>query len=120
MAEDGRVPLGADAFQDADADAIGELARASQEEADTLLGNQIHETRELAGLAREAGAFAATSFGAGFGGSVWALVGGDATEAEAFRDRWLQAYRRSCPRQTNAAGFVTRPGCGLVAWGVTR
>ena len=29
---------------------------------------------ELARLAREAGAVAASAFGAGFGGSVWALV----------------------------------------------
>ena len=42
-----------------------------------LLGNQVPETIALARAALAHGAFAACSFGAGFGGSVWALVEGD-------------------------------------------
>ena len=119
VAEDARVPLAVDAFLRADAATLEELARASQEEADTLLGNQVHETRELASLAVPQGARAATSFGAGFGGSVWALVEGTASDAEAFAARWLAAYRRSCPYQPNAAAFVTRPGAGIVSLDLT-
>ena len=76
LAEDARVPLAADAFQRRDRAALGALSDASQHDADALLGNQIPETCALAALARESGAFAASSFGAGFGGSVWALVDG--------------------------------------------
>ena len=60
-----------------------------------LLGNQVPETIALARAALEHGAFAACSFGAGFGGSVWALVDGD---ADAFARRW------------DAGAFVARPG----------
>lgn len=84
--EDARVPLAIDAFGRADAAAVGELAAASQEEAETLLGNQVAETVALAEAARRAGAFAASSFGAGFGGAVWALV--EKGAAAAFASEW--------------------------------
>ena len=72
--EDARVPAALDAFRDADAARLGELSSQSQADAEVLLGNQIPETIALAQRARDRGAFAACSFGAGFGGSVWALV----------------------------------------------
>ena len=72
--EDARVPAAVDAFRDADAARLGELSFQSQADAEVLLGNQIPETIALAQRARDRGAFAACSFGAGFGGSVWALV----------------------------------------------
>ena len=109
--EDARVLPAARAFRESDRDAIGELARASQEDADVLLGNQVEETRQLAMLARASGAFAASSFGAGFGGSVWALV--EAVDAEPFLDRWTRAYASAFPHRHGAEGFVTRPGTGL-------
>ena len=62
------------------------LAEASQEDAERLLGNQVPETVALAALARSCGAFAATSFGAGFGGSVWALV--DRADVDAVVRDW--------------------------------
>jgi galactokinase len=51
-----------------------------------LLGNQVPATMALARSARELGALAACSFGAGFGGSVWALV--DRGIAGDFAARW--------------------------------
>jgi galactokinase len=83
------------AFRTADAARLTALTEASQVDAEVLLGNQVPETIGLAGAALEQGAFAACSFGAGFGGSVWALVDGD---AEAFARRW------------DPAAFVARPG----------
>jgi galactokinase len=83
--EDGRVPDALDAFRAADAGRLGALAESSQADAEHLLGNQVPETVALAQSAREGGAFAACSFGAGFGGSVWALVDRD---AEGFARRW--------------------------------
>lgn len=84
--EDARAAAALMAFGEADAAAVGELAARSQDEASTLLGNQVPETVALAASARRLGAFAASSFGAGFGGSVWALVEREA--APGFASRW--------------------------------
>ena len=90
---------------------FGVLVDRSQRAAEELLGNQVPETIALARLARELGAHAASAFGAGFGGSVWALV--DATGADAFRENWLAAYAARHPvPAARAAAFVTRPGPG--------
>ena len=112
VAEDGRVPQAAAAFRSEDVAAIGALSAASQADADQLLDNQTPETRVLARLAREHGAFASSSFGAGFGGSVWALA--EAGEAPAFALRWLEAYRAEFPSMGRAEVFITRPGPGVV------
>jgi galactokinase len=83
--EDARVPDALDAFRAADVRRLEALAESSQADAEHLLGNQVPETIALARLAHERGALAACSFGAGFGGSVWALVDHD---AEGFARRW--------------------------------
>jgi galactokinase len=113
VAEDARVPLALDAFRRGDVEALGVMAAASQDDAGTRLGNQIPETMTLAALARQAGAFAASSFGAGFGGSVWALV--EAAEADDVSRRWLAAYADAAPHTAGAEWFVARPGPGAVA-----
>jgi galactokinase len=74
------------AFERTDARTLGELAADSQRDADLLLGNQVPATSALATSARTLGAFAASNFGAGFGGAVWALI--DAGEADAFARKW--------------------------------
>lgn len=84
--EDARIPLALAAFRQADSATLDRLSAESQLDAETLLGNQIPETVALAGAARGRGAFAASSFGAGFGGSVWALVHSDT--AHEFAGRW--------------------------------
>ena len=84
------------------------MAGESQREADELLGNQIPETILMAKLARDNGALASSSFGAGFGGSVWALV--PAAEAAAFGERWSAAYARAMPHIGRVAWFAARPG----------
>jgi galactokinase len=84
--EDARVPAALAAFGDGDRARVSAVSEESQADAETLLGNQVSETIALARSARERGAFAASSFGAGFGGSVWALV--SRTEAAAFARRW--------------------------------
>jgi galactokinase len=114
LREHARVLPAARAFRDADADALGSLSRASQEDADVLLGNQVDETRRLAALANECGAFAASSFGAGFGGSVWALVTAD--EAPALLERWTHRYLEAFPRRRNVEGFITTPQAGVSEW----
>ena len=57
------------------------------------LGNQVPATTALVTLAAELGAVAASAFGAGFGGSVWAMVPRD--DAERFTARWKDRYVKS-------------------------
>lgn len=108
LRETARAPQAAVAFRVADRATIGVLATDSQRDADELLGNQIPETILMAKLAREHGAFASSNFGAGFGGSVWALV--PAGEAAAFGTRWIAAYEGQMPHLGRIAWFVARPG----------
>ena len=84
--EDARIPDAIVAFRNGDTSQVGQLAEESQQDAETLLGNQIAETCALSRTARTLGAFAARSFGAGFGGSVWALV--ERERAESFARSW--------------------------------
>ena len=92
---------------------IGSLVDRSQRLAERLLGNQIPETIALARSARELGAVASSAFGAGFGGSVWALV--LAATHRDFLDRWASAYRRAFPAAAvRAEFFSTRPGRGAI------
>ncbi len=111
--ETARVPEAAQAFAHADTRALGALTRASQQDAEALLGNQIPETVALARLAYDHGAFAASSFGAGFGGSVWALTTAD--EAEVFAARWLAAYIRTCAPTGRVEHFICTPAQGAIA-----
>jgi galactokinase len=108
VAEDARVPDALRAFRRADREALGALSEASQDDAERLLQNQTAETGELARLARPTGAFAASSFGAGFGGSVWALA--SAGEAHAFGQRWTEAYRTKVRGVSGVEWFLARPG----------
>jgi galactokinase len=112
-AEDARVPAALAAFRDADAERLGELAAASQADAERWLENQIPETAALARIAVGAGAFAATSFGAGFGGSVWALA--DTTAAAAIGLAAIERYRSEFPACGRTDAFLVRPGPALVA-----
>ncbi|MFZ0819230.1 MAG: galactokinase family protein, partial [Candidatus Acidiferrales bacterium] len=85
------VPAASDAFACKDWRALGRLMDRSQAAAEKLLGNQVPESVALARMARESGARAASSFGAGFGGSVWALVSRDS--ADEFLRMWHERYR---------------------------
>ncbi|OKL50670.1 galactokinase [Boudabousia marimammalium] len=103
------VVQAADALLAGDLEDFGRVVDLSQHWTDVGLQNQVDETRALAALAREEGAVAASAFGAGFGGSVWALV--PTTEAEEFAGRWLEKYIAQFPEVAGRAHTViTRPG----------
>ncbi len=89
------IPAAADALEAGDLARFGALVDRSQAQCEQRLGNQVPETVALARLARELGADAASAFGAGFGGSVWALVPDEAVEA--FTRNWSRAYGRAFP-----------------------
>ncbi len=89
------VPAAGDALSRGDLAALGHIVARSQEGAERLLGNQTPETSFLASEARAIGAVAASAFGAGFGGSVWALV--RENDAPEFAKRWMHEYEQSFP-----------------------
>jgi galactokinase len=90
---------------------LGPVVDRSQEAAERWLGNQIPETSGLAREARALGAIAASAFGAGFGGSAWALLPTDA--ADAFALAWAERYAAAFPdAASRAIFFVSPPGAG--------
>jgi len=107
------IPTAAEAFARSDLAAIGEQVARSQEGVERLLGNQVSETIGLVRMARELGADAASAFGAGFGGSVWAFVASE--RADSFADEWRSVYTEAFPDAASHAEFmVTRPGPGAM------
>ncbi|HET8771036.1 MAG TPA: galactokinase family protein [Gemmatimonadaceae bacterium] len=111
------VPQALAAIGEADGAALGRLAVESQQRAETALRNQVPETMFLARSAMAAGAHAASAFGAGFGGAVWAIV--DTQDAADVRARWSAAYAKEFPmRSAKAAWLQVRPGAGVRWTGV--
>ena len=103
------IPAAGDALERGDLEALGALVDRSQRGAELLLGNQVPETFHLARSARSLGAAAASAFGAGFGGSVWALVRRD--DAERFERCWRESYEMHFPQHADrAAFFITTAG----------
>ena len=88
---------------------LGEPVAQSQALAESALRNQIPETSYLARRATELGAAAASAFGAGFGGSVWALVRNARCPAScpAWRDDYLARFPE---RRSRAEFFPSSPG----------
>jgi len=102
------VPGVASAMRDRDFATLGTLVDRSQALAESALGNQVPETIHLARSARERGAIAASAFGAGFGGAVWAMV--PRVGASTFAGLWRAAYEREFPaRRAHAQWLVTQP-----------
>ena len=103
------IPAAANALARGDLAAFGAHVARSQSGAERALHNQIPETIALVRRARALGAVAASAFGAGFGGSVWALV--ERARVEEFRERWADAYRVEFPdAAARAEFFVTGAG----------
>ena len=108
------MPAAIEALQSGSSRISGAISDESQRAAEQLLGNQVPETSALARLARRHGALAASAFGAGFGGSVWALV--PIVDAARFTATWRTAYAAEHSRASSAATFFsTRPSQGAHA-----
>jgi galactokinase len=103
------IPAAADALQRESLTEFGVVVDHSQHLAEANLGNQVKETVTLQRSARELGAVAASAFGAGFGGSVWALVAEE--EADEFLKRWSEGYRKKYKKQgKDSTFFLSRAG----------
>jgi len=101
------IPQAAALLAGGDLTALGAVVDRSQDAAERWLGNQIPETIALARLARSLGATAASAFGAGFGGSVWALL--PVGEAHHFAQEWAHAYGTQFPDAAARAIFFVSP-----------
>ena len=78
----------------------------------THLQNQVDETVFLASNAKQSGAIAASAFGAGFGGSVWALVKDE--DVAGFINKWKAAYSAAFPTPAKTSVFFPMvPGRGF-------
>lgn len=105
------VPNATTAFSRGHFNDFGSLVARSQEAAEQMLRNQIPETLALVRQARDAGAAAASAFGGGFGGSVWALV--DTAGVDQFLGGWRREYAAAFPDAARrSVFFVTRPAPG--------
>jgi galactokinase len=103
------IPKAVNALAAGDMKAWSQAVLESQRTGETLLGNQVTETVHLAESAYECGAIASSAFGAGFGGSVWAMV--SEKDASNFTEKWRQAYLDKFPQYLETAQwFQTRPG----------
>lgn len=109
------IPAVFDCFLHGNIAGLGPLVARSQAGAVRALGNQIPETVHLVDSALAKGAVAASAFGAGFGGSVWALVREE--EGERFVARWLRDYRQAFPHAAGEANaFLTGAGPAALVW----
>ncbi len=99
------IPAGGDALARGDLITFGSLVAQSQDAAERGLGNQIPATVTLVRQARELGAIAASAFGAGFGGSVWALV--HSPSVGTFRRKWSAAYAEAFPEAARRSDFFS-------------
>jgi len=97
------LPAAGEALARGDLGDFGALVDRSQRAAEDLLGNQVPETSHLAAAARSLGAVAASAFGAGFGGGVWALV--EMARAAEFLAAWAGSYRNRFPEHADRCDF---------------
>jgi galactokinase len=106
------VPEFAAAIKASDHAALAAVAEESQRRTDEQLKNLVPETQWLPQAARENGAIAASAFGAGFGGSVWAIV--EKSKAADFMGAWKAAYEGNFDAAKNPACrfFTMVPGPG--------
>ena len=106
------VPGAAEALASRDLHRFRLLVERSQQAAENLLGNQVPETIALVRSAHALGAIAASAFGAGFGGSVWAML--PASDAAGFESHWASMYRDQFPGAEKSCFFSTHPGPGAM------
>ena len=109
------IPGVIESLQTGDYESLQHHVFRSQQMADEWLGNQVSETRYLVDAARDNGAIASSAFGAGFGGSVWALV--QSKNSVRFLEQWFAAYGRSFQHRLRKAYFFqeeTGPGAFII------
>lgn len=107
------LPSAVRAIRQQDWSLFGAVSTESQKMAAEWLHNQVPETNALVASAMKLGALGASSFGAGFGGAVWALV--DRSNMGLFSAAWQQDYEQAFPQHASNAVFMT-DAPGAPAW----
>jgi galactokinase len=98
-----------------DLDAFGAAVNASHRASRRLLWNIAPEIDFLQRSALNLGAAGASGFGAGFGGSIFAVI--QTEDAAQFASAWRKEYVRRYPeREKESAFFLTRPSSGIRIW----
>ena len=109
------IPAATDALHRDSLGEFGQVADRSQQAAETLLKNQVPQTVALQRLARECGAIAASAFGAGYGGSVWAMI--PTAGASEFMSNWQEKYREAhTAYASRSMFFLSPPGPHAYQW----
>lgn len=102
------IPQTIETIRGRETDQLGRLIDRSHQLSKSHLYNIVAEVDCLQQLARERGAIAASGFGAGFGGSVYAIV--EREGADEFLRQWRAAYEEQYPALAGKlASFVARP-----------
>jgi galactokinase len=96
-----------ESWEDRGPERLGRAVRRSQRMAEEILRNQVPETRSLVRSARRLGSPAASAFGAGFGGAVWAIVRRE--DGPRFLRGWRNDYLGRFPRRAPGSRFFTTP-----------
>jgi galactokinase len=99
------IPAAAAALKARDYTRFGQIVDESHALSRVYLQNIIPEIDALQRSARALGAVAASGFGAGFGGSAYAIVAKDSEER--FARAWRQAYLCEFPQCTGACHFFS-------------
>ncbi|MEX2528621.1 MAG: galactokinase family protein [Gemmatimonadota bacterium] len=99
------VPAALKAVREVDALEWGRVVGRSQLLAREVLRNQVPETDFLVHQAQVLGASAASAFGAGFGGSVWAMATSEESQARLVV-RWRQSYHARFPQRAPDSRFM--------------
>jgi galactokinase len=116
MLEDRRhIPGALEALQARDLAAFGKLVSSSHTASKKYLWNIVPEVDYLQRTACRLGAAGASGFGAGFGGSVFAVTTSD--RAEELMLEWRRRYAARYPtRAGESAFFIAGPGPGIEVW----
>jgi len=109
------IPAAVQALRAKDLEAFGRNLSASHRASRRYLLNIAPEIDFLQRSALQLGASGASGFGAGFGGSIVAVL--PAGKAQGFRQAWARAYASRYPeREGEASFFLASPGPGIRSW----
>jgi len=109
------MPAAIAALRGHDVGGFGEQLNLSHRASARLLGNVAPQVDALQKSALSLGAAGATCFGAGFGGSLYAVTA--AERAEEIGRAWQALYASTHPEESREASFFrTRPSSGIRLW----
>jgi len=109
------IPGAVSALRAGDLRTFGRLVSASHHASKKYLWNIVPEIDWLQRSACHLGAAGASGFGAGFGGSIFAVTAAD--RAEELLAQWREKYIARYPgRAADSAFFIAQPGPGIETW----